>query len=167
MTRNIDHGRLGSLRQSQGEIANHIIDEYAAGRISRRDFIRRGTVVGISLPVLGAVISACGSSGSPSTSSSSSAAAGKSGATIKVGIIVPAAAINPLTIADQGGQDMLGQAGEYLIFSNEQLLLQPQLAESWTSNPAADVWTYKIRQGVKFHDGSPLTADDVVYTYKL
>jgi len=29
------------------------------------------------------------------------------------------------------------------------------------------VWTFKIRQGVKFHNGQPLTADDVVYTYKL
>jgi peptide/nickel transport system substrate-binding protein len=162
-----DNRRLGRLRQSQGDIGNHIIDEYAAGRISRRDFIRRGTVVGISLPVLGAVISACGSSGSPSSSTSSSAPAGKSGATIKVGIIVPAAAINPLTVADQGGLDMLGQTGEYLTFSDQHLTLQPQLATSWSSNATADLWTFKIRQGVKFHDGSPLTADDVVYTYKL
>jgi peptide/nickel transport system substrate-binding protein len=162
-----DNRRLGRLRQSQGDIGNHIIDEYAAGRISRRDFIRRGSVVGISLPVLGAVISACGSSGSPSSSTSSSAPAGKSGATIKVGIITPAAAINPVTISDQGGQDMLAQAGEYLTFSDQHLTLQPQLATSWSSNATADVWTFKIRQGVKFHDGSPLTADDVVYTYKL
>ena len=48
----IDHGRLSRLRQGQGEIANHVIDEYAAGRLSRRDFLRRGAVVGISLPVL-------------------------------------------------------------------------------------------------------------------
>jgi peptide/nickel transport system substrate-binding protein len=162
-----DSRRLGRLRQSQGDIGNHIIDEYAAGRISRRDFIRRGSVVGISLPVLGAVISACGSSGSPSSSPSSSAPAGKPGATIKVGVIVPAAAINPLTIADQGGLNMLGQAGEYLVFSDQHLTLQPQLATSWSPNATADVWTFKIRQGVKFHDGSPLTADDVVYTYKL
>ena len=40
-------------------------------------------------------------------------------------------------------------------------------ATSWSANSAADVWTFKIRQGVKFHDGTPLTADDVVYTYKL
>ena len=57
---NTDHGRLSRLRQGQGEIANHVIDEYAAGRLSRRDFLRRGTVVGISLPVLGAIVSACG-----------------------------------------------------------------------------------------------------------
>lgn len=165
---NVDNGRLDHLRAGQGAVENHVIDEFVAGRISRRDFLRRGAVVGISIPVLGAVLSACGGSSSPSpTSSSSSAPAGKAGATIKVGIIVPAAAINPLTIADQGGIDMLGQAGEYLVFSNEHLQLQPQLAESWKPNSAADVWTFKIRQGVKFHDGSPLTADDVVYTYQL
>ncbi|HMI24185.1 MAG TPA: ABC transporter substrate-binding protein, partial [Streptosporangiaceae bacterium] len=161
-----DHGRLDHLREGQGDIGNHVIDEFAAGRISRRDFITKGTVVGISLPVLGAVLSACGSSASP-TPAASSAPAGKAGATIKAGIIVPAAAIDPLTIADQGGLDMLGQVGEYLCFSNQHLTLQPSLATSWSSNSAADVWTFKIRQGVKFHDGTPMTADDVVYTYKL
>ncbi|HTW97340.1 MAG TPA: ABC transporter substrate-binding protein, partial [Acidimicrobiales bacterium] len=34
------------------------------------------------------------------------------------------------------------------------------------SDSSAKVWNFKIRQGVKFHDGSPLTADDVVYTYQ-
>jgi peptide/nickel transport system substrate-binding protein len=161
---NADHRRLGRIRQGQGDIANHVIDEYAAGRLSRRDFLVRGSIVGISLPVLSAVVAACGSS-SPSSSPSSSA--GKSGATIKVGIIVPTAAINPVTVADQGGLDMLAQTGEYLCLSTQTLALTPVLATSWTPNSTADVWTFKIRQGVKFHDGSPLTADDVVYTYQL
>ncbi|HUQ34748.1 MAG TPA: ABC transporter substrate-binding protein [Aestuariivirga sp.] len=42
----------------------------------------------------------------------------------------------------------------------------PWLAESWESNDKATEWTFKVRQGVKFHDGSPLTADDVVYTFR-
>ena len=162
---NADHRRLGRLREEQGDIGNHVIDEFVAGRISRRDFIRRGSVVGISLPVLGAILSACGSSSS--TSSSPSSSTGKSGATIRVGIIVPTAAINPVTVADQGGLDMLAQTGEYLCLSDQTLTLKPVLATSWTPNSTADVWTFKIRQGVKFHDGSPLTADDVVYTFKL
>ena len=109
MTRKIDHHRLGQLRQGQGEIANHIIDEFAAGRLSRRDFIRRGTVVGISVPLLGSILAACGSSGSSSSpSGGSSSAAGQAGAVIKAGIVTPTAAINPVTVADQGGLDMLG-----------------------------------------------------------
>jgi peptide/nickel transport system substrate-binding protein len=169
MTRKIDYRRLGRLRQDQGEIANHIVDEFAAGRLSRRDFIRRATVVGISAPVLGSILAACGSSGSSSSapSGSSASAAGKPGAVIRAGITTPAAAINPLTVADQGGLDMLGQTGEYLCLSGQKLELKPVLATSWTPNAKADVWTFKIRQGVKFHNGAPLTADDVVYTYQL
>jgi peptide/nickel transport system substrate-binding protein len=170
VTRNIDHRRLGRLRQDQGEIANHIIDEFAAGRLSRRDFVRRATVVGVSAPLLGSILAACGSSsssGTSSSSSSSSTAKGAPGAVIRVGITTPTAAINPVTVADQGGLDMLAQTGEYLCLSGQTLNLTPVLATSWTPNAAADVWTFKIRQGVKFHNGAPLTADDVVYTYKL
>jgi peptide/nickel transport system substrate-binding protein len=170
VTRNIDQRRLGRLRQDQGEIANHIIDEFAAGRLSRRDFIRRATVVGISVPAIGSILAACGSSASSSSSSSpgsSSSATGAPGAVIKAGIVTPTATINPVTVADQGGLDMLAQTGEYLCLSGQGLTLQPVLATSWTPNATADVWTFKIRQGVKFHNGAPLTAADVVYTYKL
>jgi peptide/nickel transport system substrate-binding protein len=162
---NADNRRLSRLREGQGDIANHVIDEFAAGKLSRRDFLRRGSVVGISLPLLGAIVSACGSSSSSPSSTPTSA--GAAGATIRVGIIVPTAAINPLTVADQGGLDMLAQTGEYLALSDQTLTLRPVLAESWTPNAAGDVWTFKIRQGVKFHDGKSLTADDVVYTYQL
>ena len=168
MTRKIDNKRLGQLREGQGEIANHIIDEFAAGRLSRRDFIRRGTVVGISVPLLGSILAACGSSGtSSSPSGGSSSAAGAPGAVIKAGIVTPTGAINPVTVADQGGLDMLGQTGEYLCLSTQTLTLKPVLATSWTPNSKSDVWTFKIRQNVKFHNGQALTADDVVYTYQL
>jgi peptide/nickel transport system substrate-binding protein len=170
VTRNIDNRRLGRLRQDQGEIANHIIDEFAAGRLSRRDFIRRATVVGIAAPALGSILAACGSSSSPSasaTGTSTASATGAPGAVIRVGIVTPTASINPVTVADQGGLDMLAQTGEYLCLSTQTLTLQPVLATSWTPNSTADVWTFKIRQGVKFHNGAALTADDVVYTYKL
>ena len=168
MTRNIDHNRLGQLRQGQGEIANHIIDEFAAGRLSRRDFIRRGTVVGISVPLLGSILAACGSS-APSSSRPARPRRPRAqpGAVIKAGIVTPTGAINPVTVADQGGLDMLAQTGEYLCLSSQTLTLKPVLATSWTPNGNADVWTFKIRQGVKFHNGHALTADDVVYTYQL
>ncbi len=47
---------------------------------------------------------------------------------------------------------------------NDKLVPQPELAESFEPNSNATEWTFKIRKGVEFHDGSPLTADDVVYT---
>jgi peptide/nickel transport system substrate-binding protein len=43
---------------------------------------------------------------------------------------------------------------------------QPDLAESWTVNDAGTVYTFKLRSGIEFHDGQPLTAEDVVYTFR-
>ena len=171
MRSNIDHRRLARLRRGQGEIANHVIDEFAAGRLSRRDFIRRASVVGISVPLVGSILEACSSSSSPSgtaaATGASNTAAGAPGAVIRVGITTPAAAINPVTVSDQGTEDMLAQTGEFLVLSDQTLTLKPVLATNWSANSTADVWTFKIRQGVKFHNGAPLTADDVVYSFKL
>lgn len=43
----------------------------------------------------------------------------------------------------------------------------PGLAESWTTSADGLVWTYRIRSGVKFSDGQPLTARDIAFTYDL
>jgi len=43
---------------------------------------------------------------------------------------------------------------------------QPDLAESWTVSDDGTVYTFKLREGVKWHDGQPLTADDVVFTFE-
>jgi len=43
--------------------------------------------------------------------------------------------------------------------------LEPALAESWTVSQDGKVYTIKLRQGVKWHDGQDLDADDVVFTY--
>ena len=45
--------------------------------------------------------------------------------------------------------------------------LEPRIAESWTPNGDGTVWTFAIRQGVTFQDGTPLTAADVVATMEL
>ena len=54
---------------------------------------------------------------------------------------------------------------EFLVDRDKQLGLVPALAESWTQvNPTT--WRFKLRPGVKFHDGTPFTADDVVFSYE-
>jgi peptide/nickel transport system substrate-binding protein len=158
---------LDRLRLGRSELKNHYIDELVAGRISRRDFLRRGSVVGMSVPLLGAILTACGGTSSSSSTSSTPAAAKTRGGILNVAIPTPAAAINPMTVADSGGGAMLNQTGEFLIFdSNLKLALQPMLALSWGHNGDGSVWTFKLRPGVKFSTGAPMTADDVVYTFK-
>jgi peptide/nickel transport system substrate-binding protein len=77
---------------------------------------------------------------------------------------VPVGAINPLTIGDTGGICMMSQVGEYLAVSDPDLMLRPVLAESWKPNDDGSVWTFKIRKGVKFHNGQTMTATDVATT---
>ncbi|HSS70406.1 MAG TPA: ABC transporter substrate-binding protein [Casimicrobiaceae bacterium] len=54
---------------------------------------------------------------------------------------------------------------EFLIGRDKQLNLEPQLAVSW-QQVSPTVWRVKLRPGVKFHDGTPFTADDVVFSYQ-
>jgi peptide/nickel transport system substrate-binding protein len=89
-------------------------------------------------------------------------AAGAAGATIRVASSVPAAAIDPVTVADAGGLVLLQQVGEFLCVDGPDLVLQPALAESWKPNDSGTVWTFKLRKGVKFHSGGELKAEDVV-----
>lgn len=44
--------------------------------------------------------------------------------------------------------------------------VRPCLATAWTVSPDGLQWTFTLRQGVTFHDGAPLTADDVVFTFE-
>ncbi|MDU8925953.1 ABC transporter substrate-binding protein [Alisedimentitalea sp. MJ-SS2] len=59
---------------------------------------------------------------------------------------------------------MNGQIYESLVTRDASLVLQPELAESWEAG--ADGWTFKLRQGVKFHDGADFTAEDVVFSFE-
>ena len=139
---------LDRLRSERTELENHYIDELVAGHMDRRDFLRRGSMIGMSVPLLGAILAACGGSSSSSTASGSGAtpSSGKKGGTMRVGSVTPAGAINPLTIFDAGGLLMLNQTGEFLIFdSNLKLALQPMLALSWKPNADGSVWTFKLR----------------------
>jgi peptide/nickel transport system substrate-binding protein len=161
---------LDRIRADRSELENNCIDEFVSGRLSRRDFIRRGGVLGLSATTLGAVLAACGGANNVSSSSSSGAAApAKKGGTLKVACQVPAAAVNPITIADNGGLTMLCQVGDFLIEDNLGYpgpALTPKLATSWKPNSDGTVWTFNLRQGVKFSDGTPMSADDVVYTFQ-
>lgn len=148
---------IDTIRRHSTPVENALIDELAAGSIGRRDFLRHGALLGLSLPLLSALGGAFGLN--MATAPRASAAAG---GTIKVACNVPTAAIDPVTAADAGGQLMLQQTGEFLARSTPDLLLNPVLALSWKPNDDGSVWTFTLRKGVKFHSGAEMKADDVV-----
>ncbi len=54
---------------------------------------------------------------------------------------------------------------EGLVRTDGDLEIGPARASEW-SNPAPDVWRFQLRRGVRFHDGAPFTADDVLFSFE-
>ena len=134
-----------------------IIDEtsndVAKTGVSRRHFIQGAAAgaAGAALPLTGLVGSGAASA---ATAKTLRVATGKQ--------VHPAA---PWETSD-GSLFIISQVGEWLAFQKQDGSLEPRLATSWKSSNGAKTWTFKIRKGVKFNDGTPVTVDDIVYTYK-
>ncbi len=62
--------------------------------------------------------------------------------------------------------EVLENVFDTLVEPDGNLQMRPALATSWEVSPDQRVWTFHLRPGVKFHDGTPLTADDVVFSYR-
>ena len=142
---------------TRNEVERDLLAQFHRGRIGRRELLRHGSLLGLSLPLLAGLAGGAGLLGAARPAR----AQGTPGATIKVALPLPTGAIDPVTVPDAGGLLILHQVGDFLCINGPDLVLIPALAESWQPNEDATVWTFKIRQGVKFHDGKSLTAADV------
>ncbi len=79
---------LDGARRSVGPVEVDLIEAYAQGRINRRDFVKRGTIIGLSMPFMGAIIAACGSDGD-SESTGDTTAGTTAGTTAEGGTSAP------------------------------------------------------------------------------
>jgi peptide/nickel transport system substrate-binding protein len=157
--------RLGRYRRSEaGPIENEMIDEWLAGEFDRRELIRRASMFGVSVPVVGLLLGAAGEA-APAFAATARAAAGSSRLRIAI-IPPPVGAIEPSTFEDQGGLETGGICGEFLTRIANSKTLTPELAISWKPNPQGSIWTFKLRPNVKFQTGQAMTADDVVATWQ-
>jgi peptide/nickel transport system substrate-binding protein len=169
----MDLSRLDLVRRSATPLELDLVESFAQGRITRRQFVKRAAIIGLSLPAVSMVIAACSqgapsaapsaSGGEPSASASASASAA-TGGSIKVAIQRPVQ-VDPVAMQDLGGYGVVAQCFEFLAtLSKDGSDIEPGLAESWEPNADGSVWTFKLRQGVKWQDGKDFTADDVVAT---
>src|SRR4051812_25795322 len=62
--------------------------------------------------------------------------------------------------------EVLENVFDTLVAPDANLEMRPALAQSWDVSPDQLSWTFRLRPGVTFHDGTPFTADDVVYSYR-
>jgi peptide/nickel transport system substrate-binding protein len=162
-----------------------------SGRLSRRDVLRRGAAFGLSSTVIASLLAACGGGSSTATTSSGSGAS--TGAATPVSTVAPAAQASasgsPIAgtaaAGKPGGQLTVGHAvfqtldphvtsslGDYLFMATvfDQLVnltpqgtLYPALATQWSVSSDGLQWTFKLRNDVKFHDGTPFNADAVKF----
>jgi peptide/nickel transport system substrate-binding protein len=157
---NGNHRWIDRARRALRPVENALVDDLLGGRVDRRGFLRHGSVLGVSLPLLGGIAGAAGL-GAPGKAMAQPA----SGGTIKAGIAMPTGAIDPVTVHDSGSYQLIFQVAEFLCVTQPDFTLKPVLAESWTHGDDGLVWTFKLRRGVKFHNGKTMTADDVVATF--
>ena len=178
----MDYSQLDKVRRSTTPLQLDVVESFARGRISRREFIKRGTIVGLSLGSMSMVIAACSSSSpsasgaasvgptsgasvAPSTAASVAPSTAASGGRIRVAAQRPKGALDPVAMVDLSSYGITAQSLEFLCtLSANASDIAPGLALSWTPDSTNAVWTFKLRQNVTWQDGSPFTADDVVAT---
>ncbi len=85
--------------------------------------------------------------------------------TIRVGNQGDALSLDPHSLNESLQLSVTGNVYEGLTGRNKDLSLAPLLATSWKQT-SPTVWRFELRKDVKFHDGSPFTADDVIFSFQ-
>ena len=129
-----------------------LIEMYDAGRIGRRGF-------------MGGAIAFGAAAAMPSMSFAQDATP-KKGGHLRMGLGggESSNSLDPALTLSQAPYNVMAHIGEPLVRVNPDNSLNMRIAEELSASPDAKTWSFKIRKGITFHDGSPLTADDVLKT---
>lgn len=134
-------------------------------RISRRNFLK---VAGVSAAALG--LAACGGSKSGSTATSGSTAGSTAGGTNTAGFTVQYGSnpetMDPALNSAIDASNTIITIFEPLLLINENNEVIGGQAESWEASEDGLTWTFTMRDGLKWSDGTDLTAKDFEYSFK-
>lgn len=150
-----------AFRRESGTVENQVIDDLLSGEVDRREFLRRGTMFGLSVSSLALALRAAGEAPVAFAATPPKRRGGR----LRLGIIPPSGPIEPHMMT-AGAGIIPGITGEYLIRAKADLTLAPQLAVAWKPNGDASQWTVTLRSNVKFQSGQDLAVEDVVTTYR-
>jgi len=93
---------------------------------------------------------------------------GHSGGRLVVSLRGEPKTLNPLIAADSRSREVIGVMQADLVHINRATqLTEPALAKSWRISANGLTYTLTLRQGLKFSDGQPLDADDVLFTFRV
>ena len=151
---------IENYRKDAGELENELIDEYKAGSLTRKELFQRGSVLGMSIPLLGLL------GGTAERAFAAPMELGQRGGRIRIGTASIDASLEPPLLQTLASISVTQMSGEQLTYADKNNVLRPRLATKWTPSRGGRSWTFQIRRGVRFHDGKPMTVDDVVATFR-
>ncbi len=128
--------------------------------------------IGILVSLLLAIalfVGGCGGGGTPTTPQEPAGPTGggpKVGGTITYGMTGDPVIFNPILYTDTPSGFVISRVYSGLVRANENLEMVGDIAKSWEFSDDGLVWTFYLRDDVVFHDGTPLTSEDVKYTYE-
>lgn len=140
-------------------------------RLNRRRLLVVAAQGAAAATAAGGLLAACGGGSSSATSASgtTASATAKKGGTMTVGMIGNGTAetVNPLiTLVPVDFMRVVALYDNLWVIGSDVSSTVPRLVHSADASADAKTWTIHLREGVEWHDGKPLTADDVVYTVK-
>ena len=93
------------------------------------------------------------------------AVAGAQAVTLRVSNQGDVQSMDPHSLNESLQLSFMGSVYESLVGRGKDMAVIPLLATKW-SQTSSTVWRFELRKGVKFHDGTPFTADDVIFSFK-
>lgn len=141
------------------------------GKLSRRAFMRRSLLAGMSLGAAQALLAACTPPAAEPAAQAPAAAPAPAGEPQSGGEVTWAIESDVVNLIPFGGVSTANHWGNEFMYDSllewdKELNVQPALAESWEA-PDDKTWIFNLRQGLKFHNGDEVTADDVIYSMTL
>jgi len=85
---------------------------------------------------------------------------------LRVSLSSEPASLSLIGNTDRSSEILAALITESLVAYDARLGLVPRLARSWEVSPDGLIWTFHLREGVRWHDGAPVTAQDVAFTVK-
>ncbi len=136
--------------------------QLAEGKIDRREFLRFATLMGLSVPAAYAFVGEVTGEGLVAPAR----AAMPQGGTLRLGSRIKDIK-NPHTYSwGAWDSNISRQVCEYLTLTDEHNVTHPYLLEKWDVSPDLKTWTLHVRSDVKWRNGNPFTADDVIWNLK-